>query len=615
VEGEYEALEGRTFIDGPLGRLTLRGGGNLGVMSLDGRLGEQGFETGASLVLLAPEGQQKIYTAHRGFTLGRGFLHLGAGATLEFKQPDESIGLGDASSALAETVEIDGGAIRSASGEFTGKTLRPIVLTWRDGVIGSTQEPLRIELPVLHILPGKVSKRLAGHISVLVSLAVLKGATQSDDFFMDGGSVTVGNAWTFENSSAIRKLLGGGQFVVGGTGLVHVNNSNDLRENPPSINVRIDVPFESTGQVQVDGPPESSLRITDGVKQLVGNTLTAGEWIVRKANLLEISGDIVEIVGEKCVVELEGTAEFRTFRLKENAGHLTFFDHEHSAPHEVNNAGTLLLLGDSKLAVNGFMKNSGKLEVDAGAEIMVGGDFVHEPEGKLKINGKITALGRITLEGPIRGSGSFIPGIDASPLSFMDIADAVEVGASPGVLSVTGSMQFRNTATLVIELAGTRTEQFDLLSVTGAASLNGTLAINLIDGFLPAGGDSFTITKAGSVTGQFANAANGQRLATIDGLGSFVVNYTPSAVVLTAFEANPNPPSTSQGRLLPPTFGFRIAELTLTGSPGRDYILETSTNLLNWLSLQTNNASFNGQLLFEIPAATDPHRFFRTLSR
>ena len=172
-------------------------------------------------------------------------------------------------------------------------------------------------------------------------------------------------------------------------------------------------------------------------------------------------------------------------------------------------------------------------------------------------------------------------------------------------------MRFRDTATLTIELAGTETNQFDLLSVSGPATLNGTLAINLLDNFRPAAGDSFAVLKARSIEGAFANAANGQRLATIDGFGSFIVNYSATNLVLTAFEANQNPPPTAPAQLLSPTFGLRAVEVTLTGSPGRDYVVQTSTNLLGWLTLLTNNAGFDGRLLFELPASEEPYRFFR----
>lgn len=615
VEGEFEALQAVTKISGPLGRLTLRGGGNLGVMSLDEDVGKEGFQEGARLILLAPEGQEKTYVAHKAFTYSRGFMHLGTGAVLEFRQSDEHA---DASKAVTRRLEIDGGALLSKTGQTVGKTLRILVVDWLDGSIGSTQERLWIETQVVNILPGKLLKRLAGGLEIIPGFgAILAGAIQRDDISLDGGTLLVGLGWTIKESSSIRKFVGGagGRFILVGPAALHVGDEGDLRDPPPSINARIDVPFESTGVVEVDGPPESSLRITDGVKQHVANSLVGGEWRISTANLLEISGAPIETLGEKCVVQLEGTAEFRAFRLKQNAGHLTFLGHAHSAPQDVNNTGTFQLLGVSKLNVNGPMNNSGRLEIGKGAEIVVAGDFTHQAEGKLKIDGQITAGGRITLLGPLRGTGNLIAGLDGSVLGFIDVAGGLDVGSSPGVLSMRGSAQLRNTATLLIELAGTQTNEFDLFSVSGTASLDGTLAINLIENFRPAPEDSFVVLQAGAITGQFANAASGQRLATIDGVGSVVVNYTATTVVLTDFQASASPPPTAPGRLLAPAFGFNTVEFALTGSPGRDYILQTSTNLLDWLSLQTNNASFDGQLLFELPTTAEPARFFRALGR
>jgi hypothetical protein len=182
-------------------------------------------------------------------------------------------------------------------------------------------------------------------------------------------------------------------------------------------------------------------------------------------------------------------------------------------------------------------------------------------------------------------------------------------------VTVIGRLYLTNTATLVIELAGTQTNRFDRVLVTETVSLGGTLAVNLLDGFRPGPADVFPIVQAAAITGQFANATNGQRVATIDGYGSVVVNYTPTNVVLSAFQAHPNPPPTAPGRLLTPSYGFGGVNLTLTGSPGRDYVLQTSTNLLDWLSFLTNNAGFDGQLRFELPPPTQPHQFFRALGR
>jgi hypothetical protein len=117
------------------------------------------------------------------------------------------------------------------------------------------------------------------------------------------------------------------------------------------------------------------------------------------------------------------------------------------------------------------------------------------------------------------------------------------------------------------------------------------------------------LTQPGSVNidARFYNA---------DGYGSLIVNYTPTSVVLTAFQLSPTPPATAPANLRPPTFSFDgTLGLTLTGSPGRDYILQTSTNLFNWSSVETNNASFNGLLDFEVAPTSDPQRFFRALAQ
>ena len=64
-----------------------------------------------------------------------------------------------------------------------------------------------------------------------------------------------------------------------------------------------------------------------------------------------------------------------------------------------------------------------------------------------------------------------------------------------------------------------------------------------MNGFLPNAGDMFSILSAtGGITGTFDTVANGQRLTTSDGLGSFVVNYgagstfNPNQVILSAFQ-------------------------------------------------------------------------------
>jgi len=89
--------------------------------------------------------------------------------------------------------------------------------------------------------------------------------------------------------------------------------------------------------------------------------------------------------------------------------------------------------------------------------------------------------------------------------------------------------------------------------VSGGATLGGaTLDVGLTNGFIAVPNETFTIlTAPGGLSGAFSNVPNGQRLFTMDGLGSFLVNYGsssafaatagPNSLVLSNFAAVPEP--------------------------------------------------------------------------
>src|SRR5207244_4232565 len=72
--------------------------------------------------------------------------------------------------------------------------------------------------------------------------------------------------------------------------------------------------------------------------------------------------------------------------------------------------------------------------------------------------------------------------------------------------------------------------QFDRLNVPGTVSLNGTLDITLINGFVPTLGDSFSVVTTGNRVGTF-NVVNGRA---IPGGLFFNVKYRADRVDLIA---------------------------------------------------------------------------------
>ena len=83
-------------------------------------------------------------------------------------------------------------------------------------------------------------------------------------------------------------------------------------------------------------------------------------------------------------------------------------------------------------------------------------------------------------------------------------AGTVKPGESPGSITVQGDYTQESSGVLEIQLGGTTAgTQYDQLTVTGTATLAGTLNVSLIDGFIPQVGDSFTILPYGTRSGSF----------------------------------------------------------------------------------------------------------------
>ena len=77
-----------------------------------------------------------------------------------------------------------------------------------------------------------------------------------------------------------------------------------------------------------------------------------------------------------------------------------------------------------------------------------------------------------------------------------------------GTLAIVGTYTQAAGGTLNIELGGlTAGSQHDQLTVSGAATLNGTLNVTLINGFSPAVNDNFIVLTFASRSGAFSTIA------------------------------------------------------------------------------------------------------------
>jgi len=137
-----------------------------------------------------------------------------------------------------------------------------------------------------------------------------------------------------------------------------------------------------------------------------------------------------------------------------------------------------------------------------------------------------TGTGAIILTGgKIQGAGTLKANVSIGGSSTINVGDA----GKAGLLKITGTYTQLSTGTMNVSIGGTTVgTQFSQLQITGAASLGGTLTAGLVNAFTPTIGQTFTVLKAASITGAFANST-----IAINGSEHYVVSYTSTTVVLT----------------------------------------------------------------------------------
>ena len=99
-------------------------------------------------------------------------------------------------------------------------------------------------------------------------------------------------------------------------------------------------------------------------------------------------------------------------------------------------------------------------------------------------------------------------------------------------LHVGGDFAGGANSSLAVTVGGTQSQgaqSAGVLQVGGAATLGGKLVVTLAPGVQIAAADKIALGSAASLAGRFANAVNGERVATQDGSGTVQGNYGPAS--------------------------------------------------------------------------------------
>ena len=288
-------------------------------------------------------------------------------------------------------------------------------------------------------------------------------------------------------------------------------------------------PFTNEGTIIADANSTVNLQNANPFGNLANGVLTGGAYNV--TGTLEIPGNITT---NDAKITLNGKAsQILNPSTNALAGFVT------NAPK-----GSFNLKGSQSFTSVGTFTNQGAIVVGKGSIFTVGsGGSYLQTEGKTTVNGKLAlstseekidepesdsdpAAANIRIsKGTLLGNGGTIA---AHVFSSGTVIPSDSL-TTTGKLGITGTYTQTAAGALDANVAGASSGQFNVLNVTGTATLGGTLNIKLLNNFVPSVGATFKILTARKVSGSFATV-NGTK---INDSEHFTVTYDADNVTLT----------------------------------------------------------------------------------
>jgi hypothetical protein len=245
---------------------------------------------------------------------------------------------------------------------------------------------------------------------------------------------------------------------------------------------------------------EGTLNIACSLSNLQNGVLTGGTWYAAPDAQLLLPGPVTKLGPGTSVTGSSQSCPWLR-NITENQGSMRFIgDQTHLVP--IQNTG------------------GGMVQIDPGVDVTIPGGVNNGHEES--ILDEITEVINIS-----RGAQ---PRLITPVLN--NYARLIPGGHDePGPFNLVGNLIMRSTARILVELGGPQPLlEHDRVAITGSASLDGTLQLDLIDEFIPTPGEQFTIlTATGGISGTFASVV--PPAGAPAGL-SFDVVYTPFSVIV-----------------------------------------------------------------------------------
>jgi hypothetical protein len=301
-------------------------------------------------------------------------------------------------------------------------------------------------------------------------------------------SIAVGTSGTFNNAGTLAKAGGTGTSAVS----VALSNYGSIQA--------------ASGTLSLQGTLSNFSSTT--------TTLTGGSYVITSilqianANIVTNAASISLSAATSQFTDTTGHNALRNLATNTAAGILTFQGGATVAtPGPFSNAGSLTVGAGSTFTCTGPYTQSG------GSTNLVGGGILSSTTNSVAINAGVLG-GTGTVNGNVSNAGQVVPG--------------GVVGA--GTLNISGNYTQSPAASMSVSLNGPTSDSgFGQLSVSGLATLAGTLYISPIGNTLPNSQAAYQVLNYGSDSGQFTTVTP----QNFPSGWTFTTSYNPTNLVLT----------------------------------------------------------------------------------
>jgi hypothetical protein len=343
------------------------------------------------------------------------------------------------------------------------------------------------------LVPGTLSRVVIDPVSGVIVSGPASNTTVS--------ALTVGaqsSGVAVLNLSAAADLHVTGVATVQSRGAIELGAANVLHAGR----------LENSGVVSGSGQVDAQLdnlaggRISVGAGQRVQFT---GAGTHQNAGMVDVLGGEAAFNGAVVNAVSTGLIAGRDAVLRFNGG--------------LTNRGSLAL-GSGNSDVFGDIANTGAIALGARSTVTFYDDLAQDGAFVVPTSSAATLYGAFTGSGGFTGGGEVVVLGDLRP------------GNSPAVVVYGGDLTLGPTAHTAIDIEGLVPGQYDVLQVTGDATLGGTLGVTIGDGFSLGLGQSFVfLTAGGGLAGQFAGLLDGSEVGSFGGMPLYI-HYAANSVSL-----------------------------------------------------------------------------------